>query len=352
VKIAIIDGYLKEKMIRKSIMFVSLICICFVAKGQAVHGNVDSSFSTYSAYNKAVKKHPGISIAAKIHSSEVKEEKGIVYCDLNGRKLLLDVFSPADNNKANNIAIIIIHGGGWRSGNRMQHYPLAQQLAQLGYTCFTIEYRLSTEALYPVAIFDSKAAVKWVRKNALDYNIDTEKITALGFSAGGEIAAFIGTTGNEIKFEEKECNADMSSAVNAVIDIDGTLSFVHPENSEGNDSKKLSAATQWFGVAKKDSFKLWKEASPLTHVNKNTPPTLFINSSVAAMHAGREDYLKVLKEHNIYSEVHSFENSPHTFCLFHPWFELTVNYIDIFLKKVFKTSVEGNKKTGAVTPVL
>jgi pectinesterase len=53
------------------------------------------------------------------------------------------------------------------------------------------------------------------------------------------------------------------------------------------------------------------------------------------MHAGREDYIEVLQAHGIYSEVHTFEEAPHSFCLFEPWFQPTVNYIDVFLKKVF-----------------
>ncbi|MES2850370.1 MAG: alpha/beta hydrolase [Bacteroidota bacterium] len=295
----------------------------------------DTSFSTFSAYVKALKKHPGITIAEEIHSKEIKEDTGIVYCDLNGRKLVMDAFYSVNRDDANRIAIIIIHGGGWRSGSRIQHYPLAQKLAQAGYTCFTPEYRLSTEAIFPAAVHDIKAAIRWVKQNVTSFSIDTSKIAVLGFSAGGELAAFVGTTGSMEKFEGVGCNTGISSNVNAMVDIDGTLSFVHPESSEGDDSKKLSAATQWFGISKKDSFQLWQDASPLTYVNKNTPPTLFINSSVAPMHAGREAYIKVLSENGIYSEVHTFENSPHTFCLFHPWFEPTVKYIDDFLKKVF-----------------
>lgn len=340
-KIDIIDnGILKKKMICmiKGMILIFLVCMQFGALAQLPADKADTSFSTYSAYEKAVKKYPDIKVAEEVHSKDVNEQKDILYCDAGRRKLLLDVFYPSSKEKSNGVAVIIVHGGGWRSGSRAQHYPLAQKLTQLGYTCFTPEYRLSAEALFPAGIVDIKAAVRWVRKNAKQYDIDSAKIVVIGFSAGGEIAAFIGATGNEIKFEGKDCNIEISSAVNAVVDIDGTLSFVHPESSEGNDSKKISAATQWFGVAKKDSLQLWEEASPLHHVNGNTPPTLFINSSVAAMHAGREDYIKVLHGNHIYSEVHSFDNAPHTFCLFHPWFEPTVNYIDSFLKKVFKIS--------------
>ena len=233
-------------------------------------------------------------------------------------------------------AIIIIHGGGWRSGNRTQHYPLAQKLAELGYVCFTPEYRLSTEALFPAAIYDVKAAVKWIRKNAVKYNVDTARVVAMGFSAGGEMAAFLGTTGNMPLFEGTNGNPEMLSQINAVVDIDGTLSFVHPESGEGDESKRPSAGTYWFGYTKKQNFKLWEAASPLSYVGNKTPPTLFLNSGVDRMHAGRNDYIKVLNEYNIYSEVHTFDGAPHSFCLFDPWFQPTVNYIDDFFKKIFK----------------
>jgi pectinesterase len=117
--------------------------------------------------------------------------------------------------------------------------------------------------------------------------------------------------------------------------LDGTLSFVHPESGEGDDGKKTSAATYWFGYSKKENLKLWEEASPLTYVGKNTPPTIFINSSVERMHAGRSDFIKVLNENKIYSEVKTFSDAPHSFPLFDPWFEPTVKYIDDFLKKIF-----------------
>ena len=94
---------------------------------------------------------------------------------------------------------------------------------------------------------------------------------------------------------------------------------------------------QLFGLAflKKENFELWKSASPLTYVDKNTPPTLFINSSVIRMHAGRDDFMKVLKDNQIYVEVKDFADAPHSFPFFNPWFIPTVSYVDQFLKKVF-----------------
>jgi pectinesterase len=175
-----------------------------------------------------------------------------------------------------------------------------------------------------------------VYSNAREYNIDTNKIAVLGFSAGGELAAFMGSTNGIKTFEGADCNQQYSSTAKAVIDIDGIVSFIHPESGEGDDSKRTSAATYWFGYGKQANPELWKQASSLTWTGKTAPPTLFINSSVDRMHAGREDYISILKQYNTYTQVESFKDAPHSFCLFEPWFTPTVKYVDTFLKKVFK----------------
>ena len=329
---------IKNKVIKAATVFFWIACAvnndAHPQTTSGITGKPDTSYTTYSAYISTKKEHPDIRIVEEEKLGSVKGNRNVTYCTVDKRKLNLDVFSPSRPSEKQT-AIIIIHGGGWRSGNRSQHYPLAQRLANLGYVCFTPEYRLSTEALFPAGVYDIKAAIRWVRKNAPRYHVDTSKLVAMGFSAGGELAAFMGTTGNMPLFEGTNCNTGISSRVNAVVNMDGILSFVHPESGEGDDTKRISAATHWFGYSKAENFKLWEAASSLSYVNKNTPPTLFINSSVSRMHAGREDYIKVLNEHKIYSEKHTFEGAPHSFPLFHPWFEPTVKYIDNFLKKVF-----------------
>lgn len=233
----------------------------------------DTSYATASAFKSTLKYFPNTTMVSKQYFDFVKQKSDIVYCSYGKRKMKLDVFFDI-NAKKKQTAIIIIHGGGWRSGNRQQHHPMAQKLASLGYVCFTPEYRLSTEALFPAAIYDLKAAIRWVRENADRYSINPNQIVTLGFSAGGELAAFMGTTGNMPLFEGVVTNSDSLSQVNAVVDIDGTLSFVHPESSEGDDSKKISAGTYWFGYSKKENPKLWEAASPLSYVGTATPPSI------------------------------------------------------------------------------
>lgn len=295
----------------------------------------DTSFSNHSDFIKTKKNYPFIRPVSLKATKKVVQEDDIVYCKQGDRKLKLDAFLPASRSIKKRPAVLIIHGGGWRSGNKTQHHSMAQQLAALGYVCFTPEYRLSTEALYPAAVHDLKAAIRWMHAHAKTYNIDTAKIAVAGFSAGGELAAFLGATNGMAGYDGKDCYSLQPSNVDAVIDLDGTLSFVHPESGEGDDSKRISAATYWFGYPKKDALELWTEASPLTHVGKHTPPTLFINSSVDRMHAGRDDFMKVLRQHNIYTDARTFPDAPHTFPLYDPWFDPTVKIMDDFLKKVF-----------------
>jgi pectinesterase len=321
--------------------FIVACCIGFTSRAVSqstagLTGQRDTSYGNYGAFESTKKTHPFIKLITEFKNPVIGEEKNIMYTSPGNRKLLTDVFYPKEKSKKKRTTVIMIHGGGWRTGNRTQHYPLAQKLAALGYVCFTPEYRLSTEALFPAAVYDLKAMIRWVKNNASKYDLDTSRIVAAGFSAGGELAAFLGVTGNMPLFEGTNGQASTPTNVNAVIDMDGILSFTHPESGEGDDSKRTSAATYWFGYPKKGNEKIWETGSSLSYVSSSTPPTLFINSSVARMHAGREDYNKVLNQYNIYNETHTFEDAPHGFPLFDPWFEPMVNYMDLFLKKLFK----------------
>jgi len=327
-------------------MYLTKICILVLVSSVAslkssaqlldgITGKADTSYSLYSAYSSSLKSNPETRMVPELDPKSFSSTKDIVYYQKNRRKLLMDAFYPPKRSNKKRIAIIIIHGGGWRSGNRTMHYVLAQHLAKQGYVCFTPEYRLSTEAFYPRAVFDIKESIKWVRQHAKEFNIDTSRIVVAGHSAGGELAAFMGATNGIAKFEEN-FNPNTSSRVNAVIDIDGILAFIHPESGEGDDSKRISAATYWFGYSKKEDPDMWKEASPLTHVGAQSAPTLFLNSSVQRMHAGREDYIKILNQYKIFNKVKTFEGAPHSFVFFDPWFEPMVKEIDDFLKTVFK----------------
>ena len=320
------------------------LLLCFVLFGVSANAQItigltqkpDTSYTTYSAFKSTAKKYPDIKIVPQLDNPMVTEQRNIVYGNTPSGALQLDAFYPRVRTPKLRTAILIVHGGGWRSGTRQQHIPMAQHLAALGYACFTTDYRLSTYAQYPAAVYYLKAAIRWLHAHAKTYSLDTSRICILGFSAGGELAAFVAATNQDPQFEgDSTYSPHYSSKVSALIDIDGTLSFVHPESGEGDDSKAISAATYWLGYAKKDKPALWAAASPLNHVSPRMPPTLFINSSVARMHAGRDDFRQLMQQYHTYTEVQAFTDAPHSFCLFTPWFNPTIQYIDDFLKRVF-----------------
>ncbi|HVG42388.1 MAG TPA: alpha/beta hydrolase, partial [Chitinophagaceae bacterium] len=279
---------------------------------------------------KERKARPYIKIAEPSKPKGIKIKKAIVYNSIGDRKLLADVFYPAKKSKKGYPAIVMIFGGGWRSGDRSQNIPIAQQLAAKGYVALTIDYRLSLEAPYPAAVEDVKAAIRWLRAYAKHYGVDTTKIAALGMSAGGQLAALVGTTNGIQKFEGTGSFKEHSSSVQAIVNIDGTLAFHHPESAEG------TAAAQFLGGTYSEKPEVWEEAAPLNHTDKNTPPILFINSSIPRFHAGRDDMIKILNSYGIYHEQHTLPDTPHPFWFFHPWFDTVVHHTISFLDKVFK----------------
>lgn len=299
-------------------------------------GVPDTSFSVRGSYRHEIARHPNIRIADSTMPASVQLVRNIAYRTTpTGKQLFLDLYKPKRKGQAVQPAVLMVHGGGWRSGDRTHNHTLARKLAARGYVCITADYSLSTQALYPAAVHDLKAAIRWMRSHGNEYGIDTARIAILGFSAGGELAAFVGATNGASKFEGISNKNEGSSTVQAVIDIDGTLAFIHPESGEGDDSKSTSAATYWFGYPKAERPDLWIEAAPLTHVSAKTPPFLFINSSVDRMHAGRTDFIQKLNAFGTYSEVKTFPDAPHTFMFFDPWFEPTLATVSGFLKKVF-----------------
>jgi acetyl esterase/lipase len=306
------------------------ILLLFFSKfvfAQADHP-IDTTYTIKSVYNKLKKEYPNVSVVLPKKYENVKEQKEIVYLKINNRKLHFDAYY--NKTKKQNPAIVIIHGGGWKSGNKSQMETFAIKMASKGYSCFNIEYRLSPEAKYPAAIFDVKKAIQFIKVNAIKFNTDTTKIAILGCSSGGQMAALIGTTNGNRNFEDTNNSFKNSSNVQAIINIDGTLAFKHPESIEGK------VAGLWLGGSYEEIPTIWEQAAPLNQTDKNTPPILFINSSIPRFHAGRDDMIEILNKNGKYNEVQTIKNSPHSFWFFNPWFDETIYYTTQFLEKVFK----------------
>lgn len=296
----------------------------------------DTSFTIYSEEQKIKKLYPFVEIVKPNLTDEVILQQDIVYIKYNKRELHLDLFLPQKKLVESIPCVVIIHGGGWYSGDKNMEWPIAVSLSSNGFAAATVEYRLSPEALFPSAVYDLKNAIKWIKSRSEQYNIDTNRIAVLGCSAGGQLAALLGATNNNVKFEPNNCSLTNSSYVNAIIDIDGILDFTDPaESGKDTDSTKPSAGKRWLGFSFKEKPNLWIDASPITYINPNTPPTLFINSSLVRFRAGRDSMIEKLNKYKIYYEVYELPDTPHTFWMFNPWFDKTKKVVLDFLNRIF-----------------
>lgn len=318
-------------------------------------GIPDTSYSIQREFEKHRKKYPGLKVVLPAAKAVCRTDTAIIYDKTPEQVVQLDVYQPfrkqfKRERKQGLTALIFIHGGGWRSGNRTMHQAMLEQLAAKGYVCISPSYRLSTVALYPAAIHDIKAVIRWTRAHAVQYHINPERIVIAGHSAGGELAAFMASTNGNPAFEGQGCHPEQSSRVNAAIDMDGTLAFIHPESGEGGDEgDKISAGTYWFGYRKNERPDIWTEAGPLTHAGCHNVPVLFINSSVARMHAGRTDFIQKMDSCGIYTAVKTFEDAPHSFCFFEPWFTPSIEVMDAFIRKIWPAALISKKNKNAQT---
>ena len=245
---------------RKIVLILVLITSVLQAQGTY---RVDTSYTVKSTYTKLIKKYPFITIPVITENKNVEQILNVPYFEEKQRTLHLDAF--VNNAKKKNPVVVMIHGGGWRSGNKDQMNAMAQEIAGKGFSCFTIEYRLSLEAKYPYGVYDVKNAIKFIKDNAKKFKVDPDKIAVLGCSSGGQMAALIGTTNTNPLFEDKNFKSRSSSKVHAIIDVDGVLAFKHPESSEGD------MAAFWLGGKSDEIPENWKNASALRQTAKNTP---------------------------------------------------------------------------------
>lgn len=325
---------------KKHLITFCLLLICIVAFSQkdSQPFPIDTSYTISKQYHKYKKKYPYLVPVKDKLPRGVKEERDVVYASLEKTKygkrdMHLDIFTP--EKEGSYPALILVHGGGWRAGNKLLQVPMAQMIANRGFVTVCVEYQLGLEAPYPAAVHNIKAAIRWMRSHAEKYHIDPNKIAISGCSAGGHLASLVGLT-NNVEFFNGDMGYDsFSSSVQAIIDIDGVINFMAPTSLNKNRTHE-SPDVQWLGGTFNEVPNIWKDASPIYWANENSVPILFLNSGYPRFHAGQDELIGMLKEWGIYYEQHKFNVQMHTFWLFHPFVDETVEYMVDFMNKTLK----------------
>jgi acetyl esterase/lipase len=197
--------------------------------------------------------------------------------------------------------VVWVHGGAWRSGSK-QDMPLGA-LVKAGYTVASVDYRLSPVAPFPAQVHDIKAAIRYLRAIAPRYGYGADRIAIAGASAGGHLAALVGTTNGSRELEGTiGSHLDQSSDVHAIVDYYGPTNFatILTQSTPHGLAVRVPALEMLLGGGPDDKPELAELASPVSHVDARDPPLLLI-------HGDQDPQVPINQSHELFGKYKEFE---------------------------------------------
>ncbi len=215
----------------------------------------------------------------------VRFEEGLDYCKISEtRSLKLDVARP--QGKGPFPTIVLIPGGGWLSEGRVFKRPLQFDLAARGYVAVSVEYRGAPTSPFPTQLYDVKSAVRWLRANAARFEIDSNRLAAVGYSAGGNIASLLGLTTPRDRLEGAAGDLKQSSQVSLVVSHYGISDFA--ALYDGHCLAKPLTRERVYVKLVLDTFlggpplmfaDVYRKASAVSYARKDAPPMLLLHGT-------------------------------------------------------------------------
>ncbi|MHB9130581.1 MAG: alpha/beta fold hydrolase [Armatimonadota bacterium] len=200
-------------------------------------------------------------------SNDTEVLRNLTYRTVGSTELTLDIFRPLGTTQATPV-ILAVHGGSWIMDDRWLMRPMVEYLSSHGYAVVLMSYRLAPQFTYPAQLEDTRAAARWVQAHAEEYHFDMQRFYLLGYSAGGQLAALVGT----------QPQADIPRAAGVVL-LSAPQDFTAPMPS----LKAKVIAQVYLDARQDDNPKLYAEASPITYVTKTAPPFFFIHGTKDSM---------------------------------------------------------------------
>lgn len=208
-----------------------------------------------------------------------KVDRNVVYGMYSGLALLMDIYYPENPN---GYGVVHISGSGWarplgldaKMLNHQSHVQLeGAALVEAGYTLFSINHRATPRFTYPAAVADAQRAVRFIRYHAEKYQINAERIGAVGGSSGGHLVSMLGVLdGHEHMSDEHPIN-QVSAKVQCVVARAAPTYF----DEDGIGASFLGIAAREIGKENSIEQQVAKEASPLSHISEDDPPFLFLH---------------------------------------------------------------------------
>src|SRR5262245_55159109 len=217
-----------------------------------------------------------LAIASAVEGQELEigNARDIVYGKGDGVDLQLNLAIPKGMGPFP--AVVCIHGGGWYQGQRQDMDFMTELLARRGYVAATVSYRLVPKARFPAQIEDCKAAVRWLRANAVKYHVNPDRIGAIGPSAGGHLSCLLGVTDKKDGLEGTGGNPEQSSRVQAVVSFFGRTNFT---KKTWTDELEKKIFVPLIGASFEDKPDLYKKISPIAYVSRTSPPFLLFHGT-------------------------------------------------------------------------
>jgi len=273
-------------------------------------------FTRESALAKLLSAYPQAKLPPDDVPRGVTAHLDLVYATPEGgAPLALDLYVPPGAGP--HPVAIVVHGGGWETGDRRMERPFAARLAAAGYAAAPVSYRLGAAGRFPNALLDLRAAVRWLRAQAGRYHLDAMRVGAVGGSAGGQLVALLGASNGEPDARGAE--------LRAVVDIDGLADFTGAE-LVAKEIRSPGAPTRFLGGAYAARADVWRQASAIAHVGSRSAPTLFLNSTAPTpILPGRPEMCARLRGLGVDCAVVVVPDTPHPFWLVEPWFARAVD---------------------------
>jgi len=203
----------------------------------------------------------------------VEAFKNVEYKNINGRSLQMDFYRPKGMTKPAPL-LVFIHGGGWRGGDRADYLVYLTHFAKLGYVTATVSYRFLKEAPYPACVNDIMDAVHFIFQNGEKYNYDPDRICLIGGSAGSHLAMLAA-----YGWKKQVTPSDTIPPIVEKHKIKAVVEIYGPTDFTTEYARNHPTITGFMAHSYQEAPQLYVEASPITYVTKESPPTLILHGT-------------------------------------------------------------------------
>jgi acetyl esterase/lipase len=317
----------------------SVFSTCLLAQDNKLISPIQQSYEDFPESQAIHKSMKVITISKDL--TQINYTHDVKYITRDGLDLTLQILKPK-NAKGKLPCIVYVQGSAWFKQDVYGNLPQLAEFAKRGYIIAIVEYRPSTVAKFPAQLQDAKTAIRFIRKNAETYGVDTDNIFIWGDSSGGHTALMVGLTQNNTELDTEDYK-DFSIKVNGIVDFYGPTDISQMNYSPSTMDHIQAKTPEGMLIGGKNVLENLEEAAktnPINYLNdaKKTTPILILHGSKDRLVPFKQSVLlaDALKKNNFVYEFYQLKGADHGSSEF--WtkeiFDIVENFLKVnFLKK-------------------